>query len=183
MASTITGGAILQMRDVYGGNATGTPSIPSLTYVLNNVDYPKPYTNVFSMYMLLPGTRKGVSLPGAQPDVGAVGSANGASAGLLVYNFNYSVSMGDVDLTTNEPVTVGFKNLPFSGTVNVDHYLVDGSHSNVGPYIDSGQTPDPNAVQLQKIETLQGTITNGQLVLPGVTLGQSAVSLWVVNPQ
>jgi hypothetical protein len=185
MTATVNGGSILEMRDVFGADTTGNPDLASLTYVNNGNDYPKPYTNVFQMFTLIPGTRIAVNLPAAQPDVNGVAGASSNQAAAVIYNYNFLFNwpVAYTDLSVPEPVTLGFKNLPFNGPVSIDHYLEDATHGNVAQFIDAGVAPDPNQTQLQKIETLTGTVTNGNLLLPGVTLGPSAVSLWVVTPQ
>ncbi|HEY9447907.1 MAG TPA: hypothetical protein VIQ62_12615, partial [Burkholderiales bacterium] len=176
-----TGGSYLIVRDNFGANTTGLPTVPSYTHIRDGVDYPKPAYNVFRMYAMLPGTRKAVTLqPG---DVRAFAAADGASAGLIVYNYNYRYNWPSdyTDLTVEQSVVPGFANVPFDGAVSVERYLVDENTSNVARYLDAKQPLDYNGAMLTRVEACAATVDQGTLVLPARTLGPSAVSLWLVK--
>ncbi|HWI14681.1 MAG TPA: hypothetical protein VNT02_10530 [Burkholderiales bacterium] len=183
VAGTATGGNIVIVRDNIGPNTTGTPSAPSLDYIRNGVDYPKPIYNTFKMFKLLPDRRKAVTTPAAQPDVRAFAAAEGQSAGVIVYNYNYQFAYPGTyeDLTTSQSVTVGFKNLPFSGTATVERYLIDADTSNLAKYLDGKRPPLFDGTMLTRVERCGTTVSQGVLVLAQRTLGPSAVSLWLVN--
>ena len=181
LAGSATGGSYLIVRDNFGPNMTGSPPVASFMHIRDGVDYPKPAYNVLRMYTLLPGTRKAVTLQ--QGDVRAFAAADGVSAGLIAYNYNYRYNWPAdyTDLTVEQSVAPGFANLPFDGAVGVERYLVDQNTSNVARYIDAGQPPDYNGSLLTRVEACAATVDQGTLVLPARTLGPSAVSLWLVK--
>jgi hypothetical protein len=99
------------------------------------------------------------------------------------YLFNYKQKSYS-DLTTNETVTVAFKNLPFNGSVTVDRYLIDAQTSNLDYWVAAGKVPPSvQATQLQKVESFSAVADGGTLTLPAKQLGSSAVSLWIVHQQ
>jgi hypothetical protein len=188
LAGGFTGGSLLLMRDLMGNNTVGSPGIPSYTYYQAGVDFPKPYTNVFSMAMLMPGTRRAVTLPtSTQPTIGAVASAGTTSAAALVYNYKYLFNWSTntvQDLTTSQSVATTFTHLPFTGQVTATRYLIDANTSNVGAAIDAGTLPVASTVGLQKVETISGIkVNSGTVQLPARTLMPSAVTLWVITHQ
>jgi hypothetical protein len=86
------------------------------------------------------------------------------------------------DLTKSETVTVAFKNVPISGAVTVDRYLIDSKTSNLAMWAASGILPNSvQSSQLQRVESFPATSDDGVVSLPARTLGPSAVSLWVVH--
>ena len=186
LAGRVNGGSLLLVRDNFGADTSGQKLIPSYTHLLNGVEYPKPIMNAFRMFSMLPGTRRAIALPGAQPNLGAIGAASFAAAGVLVYNYNYLFDWRNRDyrdLTTTEPVAVGFTNLPFGGSVTVERYLIDGQISNLARFLDAGQTPILDLTSLQKVEQFSASVANGRLLLPQRSLGPAAVSLWMIRPQ
>ena len=181
LAGGATGGSYLIVRDNFGPSTTGSAPVASFMHIRDGVDYPKPVYNVLRMYTLLPGTRKAVTMqPG---DVRAFAAADGVSAGLIAYNYNYRYNWPSdyTDLTVDESVTPGFMHLPFDGAVGVERYLVDQDTSNVARYIDAGLAPDYNGSMLTRVEACAATVDQGTLVLPPRTLRPSAVSLWLVK--
>ena len=183
LAGGATVGSYLLVRDNFGPDTTGTPGISSLTHIRDGVDYPKPNYNAFRMFTMMPGTRKAVTTPADQPDVRAVAAANASAAGLIVSNYNFSFNWpsDNTDRSVNRNVVPGFSNLPFNGSVIVERYLVDRNTSNVARYLDVGQTPDLGGASLTRVEQCGAAVNQGTLVLPGRTLGPSAVSLWLVR--
>src|SRR4029077_7713479 len=157
----------------------------SWNHVEDSVEYPKPISNAFTMVDRLKGTRKLATTGAAKPNLLALASSDSHSAGLIVANYNYNFDYTHKnfsDRTSSEAVTVAFKNLPFSGAVTVERYLVDAQTSNLDHWIAEGKTPPSvQATQLQRVETFTTTSTNGALILPARQLGQSAVSLWIVH--
>ena len=80
----------------------------------------------------------------AKPDLYALASSDSRSASLIVANYNYTFNYNNKnysDRTNNETVTVALKNLPFSGPVTVDRYLIDAQTSNLNYWVAQGQTP------------------------------------------
>lgn len=183
LAGTATSGSYLLVRDNFGGDATGAPTVSSLTHIRHGIDYPKPNYNVFRMYTLLQGTRKHVTQPAAQPDIRAFAAANAFSAGVIVsnYNFRFSWPSDNTDLTVSQSVIPAFTNLAFNGSAVVERYLVDASTSNVAQYIDGAQSFDYGGSMLALVEQCGATVADGSLVLPQKTLGPSAVALWFVR--
>ena len=183
--SSFTGGAILLMRDQLGNNTIGSPGVPSLTYFQNGIDFPKPYTNVFSMMMLMPGTRSTLTLPGNQPTIGAVASTGPSGAAVLIYNYKYLFDWNTNtvrDLSSTQAVGATFTNLPFTGRVRAERYLIDIANSNIGTAIDAGTLPVMSKVTLHKEETLNNQPISGKKVqLPRRVLNPSAVTLWVIT--
>jgi hypothetical protein len=183
LAGTATLGSNLIVRDNFGANPTGSATVASLTHIENGVDYPKPIYNTFRMFTMLPGTRKAVTGTAQEPDVRGFASADGASAALIAYNYNYRFNWPSdyTDLTVPESVVPAFVNLPFGGTVSVERWLVDESTSNIEYYIDNGKPLDFNGTMLARVESCSATVSGGSLVLPARTLGTSGVSLWIVK--
>jgi hypothetical protein len=87
------------------------------------------------------------------------------------------------DLSTPKAVNVQFNNLPFSGRAVVQRYLIDANTSNLARYLDAEQRPDYGGTNLQKVEETNVIISKGTVILPQVTLGKSAVSLWIIQPK
>jgi Glycosyl hydrolases family 39 len=141
--------------------------------------YAKPATNVMRMFTLLPGTRRSVSVKGSA-DIGAIASASGTAAGVIVYNSNYDFTH-DKDLSRPQHVTASISGLPFDGAVTVSHYAVDAKTSNVGRFIDSGLSPVAAQTNLQLIGQSKARVDRGMLDFPRELLQPSSVSLWIVT--
>ena len=139
--------------------------------------------NAFNMISNMTGARSSVTVNPAKPNLAALASADSDSASVVVANFNTVFGQqNNQDLTTNETVTVAFKNLPLNGTVTIDRYLIDAKTSNLAMWAAAGTLPNSvQSSQLQKIESFPATSDQGVVSLPVRTLGQSAVSLWVVH--
>jgi Abnormal spindle-like microcephaly-assoc'd, ASPM-SPD-2-Hydin/Glycosyl hydrolase catalytic core len=185
---TVTGGSFLEVRDNQGHDTVGVNADmheASWNHVKNSVEYPKAIANAFSMVDRMKGTRKSAAVSAAKPDLHAFASSDSSSASLIVANYNYLFDYANKnysDLTTNETVTVAFENLPFSGPVTVDRYLIDAQTSNLNYWVAAGTTPPSvAATQLQKVESFSASSTGGTLTLPATPFGQSAVSLWIVH--
>lgn len=186
LKGTVTGGSFLEVRDNQGNDTAGVNAdmdLASWNHVENSVEYPKAIANAFSMVDRMNGTRKSVATNLAKPDLQAFASSDSSSASLIVANYSFDfAATGYGDLTTDETVTVAFKNLPFSGPVTVDRYLIDAQTSNLNYWVVAGQTPPSvPATQLQKVESFSASSAGGTLTLPETQLGQSAVSLWIVH--
>jgi hypothetical protein len=183
LAGTATAGSYLIVRDNFGASTTGAQTVASLTHIQDGIDYPKPNYNAFRMYTMLPGTRKAVTLPSAQPDVRAFASADATSAGLIAYNYNFRFNWPSdfTDLTVNENVAPAFTNLPFDGAVGVERYLVDQDSSNIAMYLDNGTPLNYDGTMLKRVESCAATVEQGALILPSRVLRPSAVSLWLVK--
>jgi hypothetical protein len=186
---TVTGGSFLQVRDNHGTDTDGANSATYLAtwnHVKQSVEYPKPIANAFSMVDRMAGTRKLAVVNAVKPDLKALASSDGKSASLIVSNYNYSASYSKQtasDNSKNQSVTVAFKNLPFSGGVTVDRYVIDARTSNLHYWLAAGKVPPSvPATQLQKAESFPATSTGGIVTLPARELDQSAVSLWIVHP-
>ena len=188
LAGTVTGGSFLQVRDNLGTDTAGVNAImygATWDHVENSVEYPKAIANAFSMVGRMKGTRRSAAVSAAQPNLYAFASSDASSASLIVANYNYLFDWANKnysDLTTNETVTVAFQNLPFSGPVTVDRYLIDAQTSNLNYWVAAGATPPSVPVtQLQKVESFSASSTGGTLSLPTTQFGKSAVSLWIVH--
>jgi hypothetical protein len=186
LQGTVTGGSFLEVRDNQGTDVAGMNSnmnSASWLHVQNNNQYPKPIMNAFNMISNMTGARSSVTVNPAKPNLAALASADSDSASVVVANFNTVFGQqNNQDLTTNETVTVAFKNLPLNGTVTIDRYLIDAKTSNLAMWAAAGTLPNSvQSSQLQKIESFPATSDQGVVSLPVRTLGQSAVSLWVVH--
>ncbi len=183
LAGTATSGSYLLVRDNFGPSTWGSPTVASITHIRDGIDYPKPNYNAFRMFTMLPGTRKAVTLPAQQGDVRGFASADASSAGLIAHNYNYRYNWPSdyTDLSVDQSVVPGFTNLPFSGPVIVERYLIDRNTSNVARYLDAGQAPDYYGSMLTRVEYCSASVAQGTLVLPARVLGPSAVSLWLVR--
>jgi hypothetical protein len=188
LEGTVIGGSFLGVRDNQGLDIAGVNAdmySASWNHVENSMEYPKAIANAFSMVGRMNGTRKSAAVNSEKPDLYALASSDAQSASLIVANYNYLFDWTDKnysDLTSDETVTVGFENLPFSGPVTVDRYVIDAQTSNLDYWVAAGQTPPSvGATQLQKVESFSATSTSGTLTLPARQFGRSAVSLWIVH--
>ncbi len=188
LKGTVTGGSFLEVRDNQGADTAGVNSdmsAGSWDHVEGGKEYPKAIANAFSMVNRLSGTRKSVTLNSAKPDLQALSSSDSSSASLIVANYNYLFDYTHKnysDLSKNETVTVAFKNLPFTGSVTVDRYLIDAQTSNLDYWVAAGKVPPSlQATQLQKVESISAAVSGGIVTLPARQLGPSAVSLWIVH--
>jgi hypothetical protein len=177
-------GTYLLYRDNDGLNVTGDPLAISLTHMRDGVEHPKPIFNTLRMYASLPGVRKSLAVDPARPSVGAIASANAEAAAIVVHNYNYEYDRANnifADRSVDELVSVRFDNLPFSGPVQIERYVIDSNMSNLARFIDSGQTPDLSKTELELAERFSAVVTNGHLDIEARTLGPSAVSFWFVK--
>jgi hypothetical protein len=188
LKGTVTAGSFLEVRDNEGHDTAGVNADmyeASWNHVENSVEYPKAIANAFSMVARMKGTRKSAAVNVAKPDLRTFASSDASSASLIVANYNYLFDYANKnysDLTTSETATVAFENLPFSGPVTVDRYVIDAQTSNLNYWVTAGKTPPSvQATQLQKVESFSASSTGGTLALPATQLGQSAVSLWIVH--
>jgi hypothetical protein len=188
LKGTITGGSFLEVRDNHGEDVAGANSSMYLAtwhHVEHGVEYPKPIVNTFSMVDRMTGTRKSAAVNPAKSELHALASCDSSSASLIVSNYRYVASFAAKtasDTSRNETVTVAFTNLPFSGAVTVDRYVVDAKTSNLNYWVATGKVPPSvKATQLQKVESFSANSTGGTVSLPARDLGQSAVSLWIVH--
>lgn len=176
VAARITMGSYLVMHDAVGFNP-GQPGHASLMHKIivsgNAVYLPKPAANVFRMFAMMTGTRRAVSgLPATGSNLGAFAASDANSAGVVV--FNYDVAFTDHP----ETFSVELTNLPFSGPVTVERYLVDAQTSNLQAYLEASEPrPDPT---LQRVEQFSADVVAGRLVLPSRTLGLG-VTFWHVR--
>jgi IPT/TIG domain/Putative Ig domain/Glycosyl hydrolase catalytic core len=189
LKGTVTGGSFLEVRDNRGTDTRGVTAemhSASWHHVLNSVEYPKPATNAFSMVDRMKGTRRSTTVGTAKSNLRALASSDANSASLILANYNYLFDYEHKnysDLSKVENVTVAFKNLPFSGPVTVDRYLIDAQTSNLSYWTATGDIPPTvQSTQLQKVDSISAMATNGVLTLPETQLGQSAVTLWIVHP-
>jgi hypothetical protein len=188
LKGTVTGGSFLEVRDNQGHDTAGVSSDMfegSWNHVEGGKEYPKAVANAFSMVNRMTGARKSVTTNSAKPNLLALSSSDSSSASLIVANYSYLFNYTQKtysDLSINEGVTVGFKNLPFNGAVTVDRYLIDAQTSNLDYWVAAGKVPPSvQATQLQKVESFSAVVTGGVVTLPARQLGPSAVSLWVVH--
>ena len=178
----------MEVRDNQGHDTAGVnANMYSATWnhVEQSVEYPKAIANAFSMVDRMRGTRKSAAVNAAKPDLYALASSDSSAASLIVANYNYVGSYSSktvLDATKSETVTVAFNNLPFSGPVTVDRYVIDAQTSNLNYWVATGKIPPSvQATRLQKVESFSANSTGGKLTLPARELGRSAVSLWIVH--
>jgi hypothetical protein len=173
IADHITMGSYLALADAVGADP-GKPGEASLLHkaITNGVAayYPKPVANVFKMFAMMKGMRKAVTLPTANPNLGAFAASDANSAGVVIFNYDYSYAFADKPQT----FSVELNNLPLNGVVTVERYLVDANTSNLKAFLTQPGQPDPG---LQKVEHFSAQVNNGQLVLPSRTLGLG-VTFW-----
>jgi hypothetical protein len=177
-------GTYLLYRDNNGTENTGVLEQISLTHLRDGIEHPKPLFNTLRMYVSLPGVRKAVTVSPSQPSIGAVAAANIEAAAIVVHNYNYEFDYTKkifADRSVDETVSLRFDNLPFSGPVQIERYLIDANTSNLAQFVDAGQTPDLAKTELELAERLTGNVNNGQLNLEARTLGKSAVSFWFIK--
>jgi xylan 1,4-beta-xylosidase len=136
LKSTVLSDAFfLTIRDSFGTATTGNPSFPSFLHINNGATYPKPIYGACRMMVLLPGSRKAVTLPNNQPNLVAIAGGHGSkrSTGVIVANYRYYLDIWNnavSDSTQSEPVTVQFDGLPFSGPGVVRQYVIDANTNN-----------------------------------------------------
>jgi hypothetical protein len=188
LKGTVTGGSFLEVRDNQGADIMGVSSNMfegSWNHVVGGKEYPKAVANVFSMVNRMTGTRKLVTTNPAKSNLLALSSSDSTSASLIVTNYDYDFDYTHkkyLDMSATETATVAFKNLPFSGSVVVDRYLIDAQTSNLDYWVAAGKLPPTlEAAQLQKVESFSAVASGGTLTLPARQLGSSAVTLWVVH--
>jgi hypothetical protein len=188
LKGTVTGGSFLEVRDNQGHDTTGVNSDMfegTWNHVEEGNEYPKAVANALNMVGRMSGARNAVTVNTAKPSLRALSSSDSSSASLIVSNYDYVFDYPHKnysDLSPNESVTVGFKNLPFNGSVIVDRYLIDAQTSNLNYWVAAKKVPPSvQATQLQKVETFSAVASGGTLTLPARQLGQSATSLWIVH--
>jgi hypothetical protein len=176
IADHIVMGSFLVLDDAVG-SSPGALGRASLTdkITTNGVAayYPKPPANVFQMFAMMTGTRRAVTLPTGIPNLGAFAASDTNSAGVVVFNYDYSYAFAD----TPQTFSVELDNLPLNGVVTVERYLVDANTSNLEAYLNQSTHPDPH---LQQVETFTAQIIGGKLTLPARTLGLG-VTFWRVH--
>lgn len=174
----------LIMRDNFGTETTGIPTVPALLHMKSNKQYPKPIYNACRMFSLLPGSRKTVNLAQSQPNLVSIASGDQNSVGIIVANYNYLFDYPNHnfrDKSSPEEVKLQFNNLPFSGSAVLQQYLIDANTSNLAKYVDANLPSNLSGTELQKVMQTNIAISNGSVTLPSVTLGKSAVSLWLIK--
>lgn len=148
---------------------------------INKVIYPKPVFNVYQMFNMLQGERKKVEWKRGNCQLGAIAAANGNTAGVVVYNYDWD----DIHILEKcEPhdVQVKIAGTGFTGQVNVKQYLMDSERSNVAKYVDTNFLPPPVAAcELQKVEEYTTQAVQDTITLTVRTLDKSAVSLWLIS--
>lgn len=154
-------GSYLILHDAVG-DQLGTVGQASLMNKYSSTTYfPKPAANVFKMFAMMTGTRRAVTVPTANPNLGAFAASDANAAGVVIFNYNSAF--------TDTPATfsVEVDNLPYNGVVLVERYLVDANTSNLEAYLTQPGQPDPT---LQRVEQFSALVQNGQLFLPSRTL-------------
>jgi hypothetical protein len=166
-------GSYLIIGDAVGSQLPGSAGQASLTHKDGNGNYlPKAPANVFKMFAMMTGTRRAVTLPTASANLGAFAASDANSAGVVIFNYDYSYAFAD----TPQTFSVELDNLPLNGVVTVQRYLVDANTSNLEAYLNQPGHPDPN---LQMVESFPAQVQNGRLSLPSRTLGLG-VEFWRV---
>lgn len=176
VAAKVAIGSYLLMDDAIGNDATGSKGIPSFVAKIDSVNYPKPPANVFKMFAMMSGTRRPVAgLSAANPNLGAFAASDASSAGIVVFNYNGAFT------DTPETFSVQLDNLPFTGTVTVERYLVDAQTSNLQAYLTQPGQPHPSLQRVEQfpVDVVQLPNGSGQLILPQRTLGLG-VTYWRV---
>ena len=192
-------GSYLILDDGVAGTSAGDPGsyawgeaslLGKVIHSDNTVSYyPKPAANVFKMFAMMTGTSRPATVtPLGSSNIGAFATSDTSSAHVVVWNYDPTVVFGP-NPEASENVAVSIGNLPFSGAVTVQRYLVDAATSNFFAFVGNPQenipgdpTRNPN---LQMVEQYQATVSNGQLQLPQngqttTTLG-TGVTYWRVT--
>ncbi|MEL7588219.1 MAG: hypothetical protein AAGU19_16035 [Prolixibacteraceae bacterium] len=147
---------------------------------INKVIYPNPVYNVFRMFNMLPGQRKKLIWKNGNIQLGAIASGTKDAVGLIVYNYDWdNASITDRSVSHEFQVKVAAPTL--SGNITVKRFLMDHEHSNVAKYVDAGAIPPLQDVELQQVEEYSVQAVNDTITLAATTLGQSAVSLWLLS--
>jgi hypothetical protein len=167
----------LRFRDPNGSNTwTEIGSIATNNYTI----YPKPTYNVFRMFNMLPGFRRKLAWQNRGTQLGAIASDSSSQIGVIVYNYDWD-DIHIVDNSVAHNVQIKIAKTGASGNLTAKRYLVDKDHSNLGKYLDAGQTPVLEDVDLEMVEQFTVQASNGIISLPSRNLGQSAVSMWVID--
>lgn len=146
---------------------------------INGVVYPKPTYNVYRMFYQLPGQRKKTEWQNPNVQLGAIASASSDSIGVIVYNYDWD-NQNIVDRSEPHDVQVKISGTNLPDSVTVRRFLMDAQTSNVAKYVDAGLVPSVADCELQKVEEYTVKPVGGIITLPTKTIGQSAVSLWLV---
>ncbi|MFN7918981.1 MAG: beta-xylosidase [Bryobacteraceae bacterium] len=129
------------------------------TLASNGVD--KPVLNVFRMLGQMGGSHVAVESSGRipvsailesgvreKPEISALATRDGNTVSVLVWNYH------DDDLPAEaSPVSLAVESLPMRGRVRVEHFRMDGQHSNAyRVWKEMGSPQSPTAEQYKKLE-------------------------------
>ncbi|MGV8134248.1 MAG: hypothetical protein AB2L20_03455 [Mangrovibacterium sp.] len=175
--SGVDGIVPLRFRDPNGSDTwTEIGSLATNNYKI----YPKPTYNVFRMFNMLPGFRRKLAWQNQGTQLGAIAASSNSQIGVIVYNYDWD-DIHIVDNSIPHDVQIKIAKQGVNGDVRVKRYLIDKDHSNLGKYLDAGQSPVLEDVDLEKVEEIKLQASNGIITLPSRNLGQSAVSMWVID--
>jgi xylan 1,4-beta-xylosidase len=123
---------------------------------------------------------------GEDADISGFASADGESVSVLVYHHH-----DDWDLSENATVNLEIANLAFDDEVRIEHYRIDGTHSNAYPeWLEQGKPMYPSIEQRESIKAREGlellhepetqTVENGAIQLK-FSMPTHSISLLVVK--
>ena len=176
-----TGTATAFREGNYGLLLKGDPAIPV------SFDVAKPVFNAFRLLHMMGDTQLSVSGGTTNDGVNAVAtvSSDGSAIQVLVYNH---VNDETGDSSTGSQVRLTVSNLPWSGTVNVRHIMLDRTHSNAyQTWAGLGKPAKPSQSQWTTIASAAELCTFGATTTGSswtVTYPQNVygVSLFTLSP-
>lgn len=131
----------------YGLLLKGDPNIPA------SFDVAKPAFNAFRLLHMMGDVRVTATGGNATNGVNATAttSTDGSAVQVLVYNH---VEGGAANSANSNLVKLTVNNLPFTGTVNVRHYVLDRGHSNsYQTWVSQGKPAKPSAAQWTQLSS------------------------------
>jgi beta-xylosidase len=176
-----TGAATAFREGNYGLLVKGDPAIPV------SFDVAKPVFNAFRLLHMMGDTQLSVSGGTTNDGVNAVAtiSSDGSAIQVLVYN-HVNAETGDSSKASQVRLTVS--NLPWSGTVNVRHIMLDRTHGNAyQTWVGLGKPAKPSQSQWTTIASAAELCTFGATTTGAswtVTYPQNVygVSLFTLSP-
>ena len=176
-----TGVATAFREGNYGLLVKGDPAIPV------SFDVAKPVFNAFRLLHMMGDTQLSVSGGTTNDGVNAVAtvSSDGSAIQVLVYN-HVNAETGDSSKASQVRLTVS--NLPWSGTVNVRHIMLDRTHGNAyQTWVGLGKPAKPSQSQWTTIASAAELCTFGATTTGAswtVTYPQNVygVSLFTLSP-
>lgn len=123
---------------------------------------------------------------GENADISGFATSDGDAVSILIYQHH-----DNWDLNEESTVHLEIANLPFSGNVKLEHYRIDGNHSNAYPeWVNKGKPMYPSPEQREAIKAREGleqlhesqmqAVDGGKLEL-AFSMPSHAISLLIVS--